>query len=193
MLDARRELEKTAKHDADAIMRCISPQPAARRQSPSLICSSLASSAHRVSVCDLNLLSHVRFHLWRLVMVHHVRLAGKIALMRIVRWFFGLLLLAALAFGAAYYFAGTLDGPAITINQPSVIGQGGTLDVSVDAPGGELTALDIQLEQKGTHLSCARPRVGSSGRSRQGRRSRPRDAGRSARRRCRSSRAAPRR
>jgi len=69
--------------------------------------------------------------------------------MRIVRWFFGLLLLAALAFGAAYYYAGTLEGPAITINQPSVIGQGGTLDVSVESPGGELTTLNIQLEQKG--------------------------------------------
>jgi murein DD-endopeptidase MepM/ murein hydrolase activator NlpD len=69
--------------------------------------------------------------------------------MRIVRWFFGLLILAALAFGVAYYYAGTLDGPAITINQPSVIGQGGTLDVTVDAPAGELTALNIQLEQKG--------------------------------------------
>ena len=69
--------------------------------------------------------------------------------MRIVRWFFGLLVLAGLAFGAAYYFAGKSDGPAITINQPSIIGQGGTLDVTVDAPGGEITALNIQLEQKG--------------------------------------------
>ena len=50
---------------------------------------------------------------------------------------------------AAYYYAGTVDGPAITINQPSVIGQGGTLDVTVDAPGAELTALNIQVEQKG--------------------------------------------
>jgi murein DD-endopeptidase MepM/ murein hydrolase activator NlpD len=69
--------------------------------------------------------------------------------MRIVRWFFGLLILAGLAFGAVYYYAGTLDGPAIAINQPSVIGQGGTLDVTVDAPGAELTALTIQVEQKG--------------------------------------------
>lgn len=69
--------------------------------------------------------------------------------MRIVRWFFGLLVLAALAFGAVYYYAGTVDGPAITINQPSVIGQGGTLDVTVDAPGAELTALNIHVEQKG--------------------------------------------
>jgi murein DD-endopeptidase MepM/ murein hydrolase activator NlpD len=69
--------------------------------------------------------------------------------MRIVRWFFGMLVLTALAFAAAYYYAGTLDGPAITINQPSVIGQGGTLDVTVDAPGAELTTLNIQVEQKG--------------------------------------------
>jgi hypothetical protein len=69
--------------------------------------------------------------------------------MRIVRWFFGLLILAALAFGVAFYYAGTLAGPVITINQPSVVGQEGTLDVSVDAPAGELAALNIQLEQKG--------------------------------------------
>jgi murein DD-endopeptidase MepM/ murein hydrolase activator NlpD len=69
--------------------------------------------------------------------------------MRIVRWFFGLLVLAGIALGGAYYVAGKSDGPAITINQPSVIGQGGTLDVTVDAPAGELTALNIQLEQKG--------------------------------------------
>ncbi|MEO5742514.1 MAG: M23 family metallopeptidase [Vicinamibacterales bacterium] len=69
--------------------------------------------------------------------------------MRIVRWFFTLLVLAGLAFAAVYYYAGTLDGPSITINQPSVVGQGGTLDVTVVAPGGKLTALNIQVEQKG--------------------------------------------
>jgi murein DD-endopeptidase MepM/ murein hydrolase activator NlpD len=69
--------------------------------------------------------------------------------MRIVRWFFGLVLLLALAAGVAYYVAGNADGPVITINQPSVIGQGGTLDVSVDAPGADITALNVQLEQKG--------------------------------------------
>jgi murein DD-endopeptidase MepM/ murein hydrolase activator NlpD len=69
--------------------------------------------------------------------------------MRIVRWFFGLLVLAALGFGVAYYFAGKSDGPAIAINLPAVIGQGGTLDVTIDAPGGELTTLGIELQQKG--------------------------------------------
>ena len=72
--------------------------------------------------------------------------------MRIVRWFFVLLLLAGLAFGVAYYLAGNADGPAITINQPSVIGQGGTLDVSIDAPAAELTSLNISVEQKGRTL-----------------------------------------
>ena len=69
--------------------------------------------------------------------------------MRIVRWFFVLLVLAGLAFGVAYYLAGTADGPAITINQPAVIGQAGTLDVTIDAPAAELTSLNVALEQKG--------------------------------------------
>jgi murein DD-endopeptidase MepM/ murein hydrolase activator NlpD len=69
--------------------------------------------------------------------------------MFLVRWFFGLLVLAAIGLGLAYYFAGSLDGPSISINQPSVVGQEGALDVSVDAPGAELSALTVQLEQKG--------------------------------------------
>ncbi|RPI57233.1 MAG: hypothetical protein EHM55_02635, partial [Acidobacteria bacterium] len=69
--------------------------------------------------------------------------------MRIVRWFFGLLFLLALAAGVAYFVAGRADGPAITINQPSAVGQAATLDVVVEAPGAVVTALDIRLEQKG--------------------------------------------
>src|SRR5919109_3265231 len=69
--------------------------------------------------------------------------------MRIVRWFFGLLILLTIAAGVAYYAAGYMSGPAITINEPSVIGLGGTLDVTVDVPNGELSALDVRLEQKG--------------------------------------------
>ncbi len=72
--------------------------------------------------------------------------------MFIVRWFFGLLVLAAIALGVAYYVAGTLEGPTITINQPSVIGQGGTLDVTVQAPAADISELTIQLEQKGRTL-----------------------------------------
>ncbi len=71
------------------------------------------------------------------------------ALMGIVRWFLRLLVLLAIGAGIAYYVAGTMDGPAITINQPSVIGQSATLDVSVDAPVAQLSALTVHLEQKG--------------------------------------------
>ena len=69
--------------------------------------------------------------------------------MRIVRWFFGLLVLAALGAGAVYYYAGTMDGPAITINQPTVVGQSGTLDVTLDAPGAEFMTVSVEVEQKG--------------------------------------------
>ena len=112
--------------------------------------------------------------------------------MRIVRWFFGLLVLAALAFGAAYYYAGTIDGPAITINQPSVIGQGGTLDVSVDSPGAELTASIFSSNRKGEPFpvldiasasadAWSRTAIASA------------SHGRSARRRCPNWKADPRR
>ncbi|HKY19795.1 MAG TPA: M23 family metallopeptidase [Vicinamibacterales bacterium] len=69
--------------------------------------------------------------------------------MRIVRWFFTLVVLLAAGAAIAYYVAGTLDGPTITIHQPSIIGQASTLDVLVEAPGAELSGLTVQLEQKG--------------------------------------------
>jgi murein DD-endopeptidase MepM/ murein hydrolase activator NlpD len=72
--------------------------------------------------------------------------------MRFFRWLLVLMVLAALGFGIVYYFAGTLEGPAITINQPSIVGQEGTLEVVVDAPAAELSALTIQAEQKGRML-----------------------------------------
>jgi murein DD-endopeptidase MepM/ murein hydrolase activator NlpD len=73
-------------------------------------------------------------------------------LMRIVRWFFRwlfrLIVLLLIASGVAYYVAGQADGPTIAILQPSVVGQAGTLDVTVDAPGGQIDALNIQFEQR---------------------------------------------
>ena len=69
--------------------------------------------------------------------------------MFIVRWFFALLVLLGLAAGIAYFVAGNADGPVITINQPSIIGQASTLDVAVDAPGANLSALTVHLDQKG--------------------------------------------
>ncbi len=96
--------------------------------------------------------------------------------MRIVRWFFVLVVLLALGAGLAYFFAGRADGPVITINQPSVIGQAGTLDVTVEAPGADLSALTIELAQKGQLVSDSRSRIGSGRVGRQGRRATTRQA-----------------
>lgn len=66
-----------------------------------------------------------------------------------MRFLLVLLLLCATALGIAYFLAGRAEGPTITINQPSIVGQASTLDVSVDAPGRELNEVTISIEQQG--------------------------------------------
>jgi len=57
-----------------------------------------------------------------------------------------ILLLAAAS--AAWYIAGRADPPAIEILQPArLIGQSGELDVTITTPGGELTRLEVALQQ----------------------------------------------
>jgi len=67
--------------------------------------------------------------------------------MRIVRAFIVLLLLLLIAAGVTYYFAGRAAGPAIAIQLPPVIGQTGALEVTVDAPAGQLDDLSVVLSQ----------------------------------------------
>jgi murein DD-endopeptidase MepM/ murein hydrolase activator NlpD len=58
-------------------------------------------------------------------------------------------LLAALV-GGAWILAGRSAGPAIDILQPvGTVGAAGRLDVAVEAPGGQLAALDVSFEQDG--------------------------------------------
>jgi len=66
-----------------------------------------------------------------------------------VKWLVLLLLVMLAAAGATYYAAGRAAVPIITIHQPAVVGQTGTLDVTVDAPRGELEELSIVLVQDG--------------------------------------------
>jgi murein DD-endopeptidase MepM/ murein hydrolase activator NlpD len=67
-----------------------------------------------------------------------------------LRWLVRLLLVALVATGATYWYAGRGAPPAITINQPQrVVGQAGTLEVTVGAPNGRLSSLAITLEQNG--------------------------------------------
>lgn len=66
-----------------------------------------------------------------------------------MKWLVFLLLVMLAAAGATYYAAGRAAVPVIRIHQPAIVGQTGTLDVTVDAPRGELEELSIALVQDG--------------------------------------------
>jgi murein DD-endopeptidase MepM/ murein hydrolase activator NlpD len=73
-----------------------------------------------------------------------------------MRYFLGLLLVAALAAGGAYVYAGRLPGPAIEIAKPTkYVGQTGTVEVAVTAPGARLSSLQIAFEQNGKQTPLA--------------------------------------
>lgn len=62
--------------------------------------------------------------------------------------FVAVLFLLLAAAGAAWYIAGRADSPAIEIVKPErLIGQSGDLEVTIATPGGELTRLEIVLQQ----------------------------------------------
>jgi murein DD-endopeptidase MepM/ murein hydrolase activator NlpD len=67
-----------------------------------------------------------------------------------MRWLLGLLLVLLLAAGGALWWAGRQPGPDIVLTQPTAsVGQSTPLDVSVAAPGGALSSLEIAIEQNG--------------------------------------------
>src|SRR5687767_8445095 len=62
-----------------------------------------------------------------------------------------LLVLLALVAGIVYVAAGRMAGPAITIAAPEkFVGAATPLDVTVESPGGTLSALRVVFEQGGT-------------------------------------------
>ena len=67
-----------------------------------------------------------------------------------LRWLVGFLLLLTIAAGLTYYFAGRGAPPIITINKPDrIVGQTGSVDVTVQAPNARVSDLTIVLEQDG--------------------------------------------
>lgn len=61
-----------------------------------------------------------------------------------------LVVLGAVVFGCAWFIGGRAAGPTIQIRQPEkFVGQAGTLDMMVEAPGGQFTAIDVTVEQNG--------------------------------------------
>ncbi len=66
------------------------------------------------------------------------------------RFLFILVLLALAGAGAAYWWSGRGGGPVITVVKPqAVMGQGAVVEVTVGAPGGRLSTLDVTFEQGG--------------------------------------------
>ena len=65
----------------------------------------------------------------------------------------GLTLVAALTVGAGLYFAENASGPEIEITQPThLVGRAAVFEAAVTAPGGNLTSLDVVIEQNGRSL-----------------------------------------
>lgn len=61
-----------------------------------------------------------------------------------------LILVLALAAGGAWMYAGRGGAPAIDVQQPGkIMGQAGTLELTVTTPRGELSQLDVTLQQNG--------------------------------------------
>ena len=68
----------------------------------------------------------------------------------LLKFLFSLILLALIVGAAGWFWAGRMDGPAIEIRQPGkFIGQAGTLEMVVQAPGGKFSRVDVGLEQGG--------------------------------------------
>jgi murein DD-endopeptidase MepM/ murein hydrolase activator NlpD len=68
----------------------------------------------------------------------------------LIRAFFVLVLLALLAAGGAYVYAGRMPGPSIDISKPDkFVGTSTPLEVAVTTPGGTVSALQIVFEQNG--------------------------------------------
>ena len=71
-----------------------------------------------------------------------------------MRTLLALVLALLIAFGLVWFLAGRAAGPAITLNAPTaVVGQQTPLKIDVYAPGGNVTALDVVLEQNGQPTS----------------------------------------
>ena len=71
--------------------------------------------------------------------------------MRAFLRFIGALLVVALLVAAvAWFWAGRSAGPTIAIRQPGAfVGQNSSLEMMVEAPGGQFSAIDVTVEQAG--------------------------------------------
>ena len=70
-----------------------------------------------------------------------------------VRFLVLVVVVAGLALGVAFVLAGRAPGPTIEVHQPvHLIGRSATLDLSVEAPGGDISRVDAAIEQDSASL-----------------------------------------
>ena len=81
-----------------------------------------------------------------------------------------LFILVAAGAGAAWVVAGCAPGPMIEFIEPVAVGQVGELVMTIDTPGGELSLLEVTLEQGGETMQVFNlaTRGGASGLVREG-------------------------
>lgn len=73
-----------------------------------------------------------------------------------MRILLSLIVAVLIGVGAAWVIAGRAGGPAITIHQPAkFVGQAGTLDVTIDAPQGQVSRFEAFIEQQGRRIPLA--------------------------------------
>ncbi len=64
-----------------------------------------------------------------------------------------LVVLALAVLAGGYLWAGRQPGPTITVKQPEkFVGQGGSIEVTIEAPGGRFTGVEAVAEQNGKRL-----------------------------------------
>src|SRR3954468_8457427 len=78
-----------------------------------------------------------------------------------MRYLLGLILIVALVAAGVFVYAGRMPGPTIQITKPvKYVGQSGTVEVAISAPGAKLSAFSITFEQNGKQtplVSLAKP------------------------------------
>jgi len=71
----------------------------------------------------------------------------------VIRFLFTVAVVGLVVLGGAWWWAGRMDGPAVDLKTPQkFIGRATALELSVQAPGGQFSRVDVTLEQNGqTH------------------------------------------
>ncbi len=72
----------------------------------------------------------------------------------LLKFFLSIIVLAIIAVGGAWVWAGRQPGPVVTIRGPEkFVGQASSLDLMVEAPGGQFSQVTATIEQNGKTLS----------------------------------------